>query len=411
MLTRNITPRVKEALQDSRVLLINGARQAGKTTLVKSLIEAGHSAQYVTLDDLTLLQQAKTDPQGFIKNFSSPVIIDEVQRAPEIFLPIKQAVDEAQLPGHFVLTGSTNIFTLPKLADSLAGRMEILHLQPFSQGELAGLQDQFIDRICADKFKLALVEPINREDLFDRILRGGYPEILKRESPRSRKSWFDGYLRTLFERDLRDLSNVRDLHDFPRLLNYLATRSSTILNLSEVSRSVGIQHETLRKYTSLLEALWLIIELPAWSANLGKRMVKTPKIFLNDTGLIAANLGITADRFIREPLLLGQMIETFVVLELMKQQTWSEADVKLYHFRDHNGLEVDVVLEMPNGDIIGIEIKATATPGSEDLSGLRSLQKLAGRRFKRGVLLHGGTTNLAWGEDISMMPISALWQG
>jgi hypothetical protein len=194
------------------------------------------------------------------------------------------------------------------------------------------------------------------------------------------------------------------------LIDYLVTRSATLLNLSEVSRSVGIQHETLRRYTALLEAMWLLIEVPAWAANLGKRLVKTPKIMLNDTGLIAARLGVTADRLQRDPLLLGQMLETFVVLELLKQQGWNETTVRLYHFRDHNGVEVDVVLELPGGDIVGIEIKATATPGSEDLTGLRKLQSLTGKRFKRGILLHTGTVSVGWGNDLYMLPITALWQ-
>lgn len=184
---------------------------------------------------------------------------------------------------------------------------------------------------------------------------------------RAHESWFEGYLTTLFERDLRDLSKVRDLHDFPRLLDYLATRSATLLNLSEVSRSVGLQHETLRRYTAFLEALWILLEVPAWSANLGKRMVKAPKILLNDTGMIGARLGVTPARLQRESLLVGQMIKTFVVLELMKQRSWNETNVRLYHFRDHKGLEVDVVLELPWGEIVGLGIKATATPGSEDL--------------------------------------------
>jgi uncharacterized protein len=180
--------------------------------------------------------------------------------------------------------------------------------------------------------------------------------------------------------------------------------------LSEVSRSVGIQHETLRRYTALLEAMYLLREVPAWTAKLGKRLVKTPKIILSDTGLIAARLGITEERLPRDPLLLGQMLETFVVLELLKQQGWNETQVRLYHFRDHSGVEVDVVLELPWGDIVGIEIKATATPGSEDLSGLRKLQSLTGNRFKRGILLHTGTVCTGWGKDLYLLPIAALWR-
>ena len=410
MLPRHLLPRVQAALQDTRVLLINWARQTGKTTLVKALLAGGHAAQYITLDDVTMLQRAKADPQGFIRDLTGPVILDEVQRALELFLPIKLAVDEQRQPGQFVLTGSANVLTLPRLGDSLAGRMEILQLMPLSQGEMEGRREQFIDWVCGDEFQCTQYAALPRAELWQRMIRGGYPEVQGRSSQRGRESWFASYVTTLVERDLRDLSQVRDLHDFPRLLDYLVTRSATLLNLSEVSRSVGIQHETLRRYTALLEALWLLIEIPAWTANLGKRLVKAPKILLSDTGLIAARLGVTEERLQRDPLLLGQMLETFVVLELLKQQGWNEAHVRLYHFRDHNGVEVDVVLELPGGDIVGIEIKATATPGSEDLSGLRKLQSLTGKRFKRGILLHTGTVSVGWGSDLYMLPIAALWR-
>ena len=410
MFIRNLLPEVKTALQVARVLLLNGARQTGKTTLVKALLDEGHVAQYLSLDDATILHRAKADPQGFIRDLSGPVILDEIQRAPELFLPIKMAVDEKRQPGQFILTGSANVFTLPRLGDSLAGRMDILHLMPLSQGEIEGKKEHFIDWVCGDDFRTDQIPPFQRTELWKQIVRGGYPEAQLRKSQKEREMWFEGYVTTLLERDVRDLSQIRDLHDFPRLINYLATRSATLLNLSEVSRSVGIPQETLRRYMSLLQAMWLLIEVPAWSANLGKRLVRAPKIFLNDSGMIAARLGVSEDRLQRDPLLLGQLLETFIVLELMKQRGWSETSVQLFHFRDHSGLEVDVVLEQPNGDIVGIEIKATATPGSEDLSGLRGLQKLAGKRFKRGILLHGGSTSLSWGNEIYMLPISALWQ-
>lgn len=251
---------------------------------------------------------------------------------------------------------------------------------------------------------------LERESLFERLLKGGYPEALIRDSERSRKRWYDGYLTTLLERDVRDLSKIRDLKDFPRLLQALATRSSSLLNLSDISRTVAIQAETLRRYTALLEAMWLVVELPAWSANLGKRLVKTPKITLNDTGLLAGLLGINQARLLHEPLLLGQMLESFIVMELRKQATWSETAVKLYHFRDHKGTEVDIVLETPAGELVGVEVKATATPGLGDLSGLRAFQSLSGKRFRRGVLLHTGSTAIHHSHNIYFMPISCLWQ-
>lgn len=413
MYKRNIEGRILEAIKETRVLLINGARQTGKTTLVQNLINSGYPAAYVTLDDINALSAAGGDPAGFIKQFTGPVVIDEVQRAPELFLPIKVAVDKNPQPGLFILTGSANVLTLPKLADTLAGRMEIISLWPLSQGEIEGIEENFIDWVFGRELKIprsAAREEVDREELFGRVLRGGYPQAIGRASERSRRQWFDGYLTTMLERDVRDLSKVRDLKDFPRLLQALGSRSSTLLNLNDVSRAVGIQHETLRRYTALLEAMWLIIELPAWSANLSKRLVKTPKITLNDTGLLASLLGINRERLDRESILLGQLLESFVVMELRKQITWSETPAKMYHFRDHKGAEVDIVLETPSGEIVGIEVKATATPGISDLSGLRNLQSLVGKRFRRGVLLHTGASALHHSDEIYFLPIPFLWR-
>jgi uncharacterized protein len=410
MYPRNIADRILEAVKETRVLLINGARQTGKTTLVQGLINAGHPATYVTLDDITTLSAARSDPTGFIRQFTGPVIIDEVQRAPEIFLPIKMTVDTKAQPGLFILTGSANVLALPKLADSLAGRMEIIPLWPLSQGEIEGVKENFIDRVFADELKVSRAAAPGREELFERVLKGGYPPALSRTSERGRRQWFDGYLTTLLERDVLDLSKVRDLKDFPRLLQALATRSSALLNLNDVSRAVGIQHETLRRYTALLEAMWLVVELPAWAANLGKRLVKTPKMTLNDTGLLAGLLGINRQRLAAEPLLLGQMLESFVVMELRKQATWSENSVQMCHFRDHKGAEVDIVLETPAGGIVGVEVKATATPGPGDLAGLRALRALAGQRFRRGVLLHAGAAATHHSDNLYFLPITSLWQ-
>lgn len=409
MYKRNIERRAMEALRDSRVLLINGARQTGKTTLVRNLVAGGYDADYVTLDDINLLSAARRDPVGFIGQFNKPVIIDEVQRAPELFLPIKMSVDENQRPGSFILTGSANVLTLPKLADSLAGRMEIISLWPLSQGEIEGQEDNFIDLAFSDAPPPTSGPGVDREALMERVLKGGYPMALARDSEKSRKRWFDGYLTTLIERDVRDLSKVRDLAEFPRLLQSLAARTSALLNLNDISRTMAVQHETLRRYTALLEAMWLTVMVPAWSANLGRRLVRSPKITLNDAGLTASLLGVNQKRLSREPFLLGAMLESFVLMELRKQATWSETDVRLYHFRDHKGAEVDIVLETPAGEIVGVEIKAAATARSDDFAGLKTLQKLLGPRFHRGFVLHTGSTASLYSPNLYLLPIACLW--
>ena len=325
MYKRHLLLSAHEYIKDARVLLIHGARQVGKTTLARQLIGPEFPATYVSLDDLNTLTQAQRDPVGFIGQFTGPVIIDEVQRAPEIFLPIKVAVDTDQRPGRFVLTGSANIFTLPKLADSLAGRMELLTLWPLAQSEIEGREENFIDWLWQGEIPFRQEQGLSRADLLNRMLRGGYPAALSRATDRSRQQWFDGYVKTLLERDVRDLSKVRDLREFPRLLQAIAGRSSTLLNMQDVARSLALQHETLRRYLALLEALWLVVELPAWSTNVNSRFVKTPKVTLNDTGLMANLLNLNQARLERESVLLGQCLESFVVMELRKQLTWSQA--------------------------------------------------------------------------------------
>lgn len=410
MYKRNIAPLLQEILIDTPVLLLNGARQTGKTTLVQQLAQAGHFKAYVSLDEAESLAAAKRDPAGFITQFKDPVIIDEVQRAPEIFLPIKVAVDKVRRPGQFLLTGSANVLTLPKLADSLAGRMEIATLWPLSQGELAGVKEDFISAVFAAEFTPTQCPPLEREALLDKMLLGGYPSALERGSLNARARWFTAYRTTLLERDIRDLSQVRGLTDFPRLFTALATRVSSLLNLADVSRSTGIQQDTLKRYYALLQAIFLIVESPAWSANLGKRLAKTPKVSLNDTGLLGDLLAMDRKRLTSDSLALGQMLENFVVMELRKQLTWSATRVQMFHFRDLKDHEVDILLENRAGEIVGIEVKATASPTASDFKGLNRLREAAGKRFIRGVLLHGGATATHFMNGLYALPLPSLWQ-
>lgn len=409
MFQRNIEERVREAIEHSRVVLINGPRQAGKTTLVRELMDFGKEANYVTFDDISALSYAQQDPAGFVEQFQGVTIIDEVQRAPEIFLPIKMAVDRNKKPGAFVLTGSANVLALPKLSDSLAGRLQILTLWPLSQGEIEGLKENFIDWVFGEEVQLPRSCKGERAEVLRRAIRGGYPTVIKRKTERLRQLWLESYVTTLIHRDVREIGNVRDLKDFPVLLQALAIRSGTLLNLSDISRTVGIPHETLRRYLALLETLWLVVELPAWSSNLGRRLVKTPKITLSDTGLLAGLLNLEERRLQREPVYLGQLLESFAVMELRKQLGWSDRRAGMFHFRDTKGAEVDVILESPTGEIVGIEIKATTSPRAEDFSGLRYLQSLVGDRFRRGVLLHTGETTISPSKDLLALPFGALW--
>lgn len=414
MYIRNIKTQLLAALTDTPVVLLNGARQTGKSTLARELAESRHPADYVTLDDASTLAAAQYDPAGFIAGQGSSVIIDEIQRAPELFLALKAEVDRDRRPGRFLLTGSANIMLLPHLADSLAGRMEILTLWPLSQGELSGVTEDFVDRLFADDFTLIGLAGQGSEDrvaLLRRILRGGYPEVVMRAEEARRGAWFGAYLTTILQRDVRDLANIEGLTALPRLLALLATRVASLFNLADISRGVDIPQTTLKRYLTLLEATYLVTLTPAWSINMGKRLVKAPKLLLNDTGLLGYLLGSDESRLSSEGNLLGGLLENFVAVELRKQIGWSRTRPQMFHFRTQAGQEVDIVLEDRAGRIVGIEVKAGASVSGGDFKGLRALAEAAGARFKRGVVLHAGHAAVPFGENLFALPVSALWSG
>ncbi len=411
MFARHIETKLLEACADTPVVLLNGARQTGKTTLVRRLAQEKLGASYVSLDDLSVLTFAQNDPVGFINQLRRPVVIDEVQRAPEIFLPIKVAVDSNRVPGSFILTGSANVLTLPALADSLVGRIEILTLWPLSQGEIEGRKEDFISAVFAEQAPWATTpSPLDRQDLMERILLGGFPAVRERQTAEGRRRWHESYRTTLLERDVRDISMIRSVSEFPKLLSVLAARTSSLLNLADISRNSGIQQDTLKRYYSLLQALFLVVELPAWFANLGKRLIKTPKIALADTGLWADILGVELERLRNDPVLWGQSLENFVVMELRKQSGWSNRNVRLHHFRDQKNHEVDLVLEDRAGDLVGVEVKGAATAAAADFNGLRKLKELTGQRFKRGVVIYTGANAIAFSEGLWALPIQCLWR-
>lgn len=409
MLKRNISPLILAALADTPVVLVNGARQTGKSTLVRSLAEGAHPARYLTLDDATVLSAARHDPSGFLSGLETPVVIDEVQRAPELFLAIKASVDRQRQPGRFLLTGSANVMLLPQLADSLAGRMEILTLWPLSQGEIAGTREDFVDRIFAPEMKLSSKVPMSRPELLSQIVIGGYPEVIERKAEDRRRAWFGAYLTTILQRDVREIANIEGLTELPRLLTQLATRASGILNLADISRSINIPQSTLKRYMALLEMTFLLGTLPAWSSNLGKRLAKAPKLMLTDTGLLAYLLGASEERISNDSTLLGRLIENFVVMEIHKQCSWSKTKPTLLHFRTQIGQEVDLVLEDAVGDMVGIEVKGSATVTSSDFKGLRALQGIAEGRFKRGIVLYAGNEVVPFGPLLFAVPLSHLW--
>jgi predicted AAA+ superfamily ATPase len=404
---RFITDRLLAALADTPVVLLHGARQTGKTTLARHIARTIHPAQYITLDDAVVLSAASQDPAGFLSGIEGPVVLDEVQRAPQLFPAIKTEVDRQRRPGRFLLTGSANIFLIPRLAESLAGRMEILSLWPFSEGEIAGTRGNFIDAV----FSPSVLHPRPAaDDLASRLLRGGYPPAVERADLDRRQAWFASYVTTILERDVRDLAHIDALTALPRTLALMAARIAKLVNFAEMGRSLGLPQTTLKRYFALLEATFLVQLAPAWSSNLGKRLIKAPKLFLNDTGLAAAMLGLNQERLEREALVRGALIENLVFLELRKQSGWSRVRAQVFHFRTAAGQEVDLLLENAAGDVVGIEAKSSANVTAKDFNGLRALADLTGGRFHRGIVLYTGSATVSFGSNLQAVPVSALWE-
>lgn len=409
MYERTLRAVVVEALGDSPVVLVNGPRQSGKSTLVQSLLPDPHSGRYQTLDDATTFAAATVDPAGFLAGHDGRLVIDEVQRAPGLFRALKAEVDRRRTPGRFLLTGSADVLLLPRLAESLAGRMEVHTLWPLSERELESTGGEIIDLLFGDPPLPRVVAPLDRSRLLDRIVVGGFPEPVKRPSARRRDAWFSSYVATLLARDVRDLAHVEGLAAMPRLLSLLAARSAALLNLAELSRASGLPQSTLNRYVALLQALFLVQPLAAWSRNLGKRLVRAPKLHLVDTGLAAHLLGADAHRLAANGELLGPLLESFVVNELRKQQGWSRLRSSMFHFRSHAGEEVDIVLEDAAGRCVGIEVRASATVTGHDFRGLRAFAEAAGKHFVRGVVLYTGGEAIPFGERLFALPLPALW--
>ena len=409
MVRRILSEAVLAALRDTPVVFLRGARQTGKSTLVEHLAATAHPSRYITLDDAVQCAAARQDAAGFLAGFEVPVILDEVQRAPELFLAIKAAVDRDRRSGRFLLTGSADILLAPRVADSLAGRMEILTLWPFSQVEISGSRPGFIDAAFARSTLPAVTGRPAPASVNSLLLTGGYPPAVARDDLERRHAWFGSYITAILERDVRDMANIEALTALPRLLALLAARTASLLNFAELSRSTTIPQTTLKRYFALLEATFVAQLVPAWSSNLGKRLIKSPKLFLIDTGLAGYLLGLDPDRLESQAGLRGPLLENFVAMELVKQAAWSRRRPRLFHFRDISGREVDFVLEDAAGQLVGIEVKASTTVASHDFDGLRVLAEHAGPRFHRGIVIHTGETQAAFGANLHALPLAALW--
>jgi predicted AAA+ superfamily ATPase len=407
---RNIANTLLEALTDTPVIFLRGARQSGKTTLVKNFAE-GSARNYVTLDSATALAAALRDPVGFLHDLRKPLTLDEVQRAPDLLLAIKEDIDRERLPGRYLLTGSANVMALPKVADSLAGRMEILTLYPLSQGEIAGVKEDFI--ACIFNRSHVFADPVSQysqADLFAIICAGGYPEVLARNNEKRRTAWFESYITALVERDIRDIANIQDRGGIIRLLGLLAARAASLFNQSELSKDSAIPNSTLSRYISLLEATFITYFLPPWSLNLGKRLVKSPKIHLTDSGLAAHLCGADSRRLKLDLTLAGRLFESFVVGEIRKQSSWTQHPVRLFHYRSQAGEEIDLLLEDRSGNIAALEIKLSQTITARDVTSIAGLRDLLGARFVRGVVIYSGRETMPLGDSLIALPIGTVFQ-
>jgi hypothetical protein len=399
--------RLEEALVDTPVVLVHGPRQCGKTTMARMVGDATGYA-YITFDDDVQLAAARSDPVGFVADLPGKVVLDEVQRAPELFLAFKSAVDRQRVPGRFILTGSTNVLLVPALADSLAGRMEILRLHPLAQCEIGASPPRFLEILFGRGFRNRSYGRLGHE-LAERIVSGGYPAALARTTGRRRTAWYRDYVETLVQRDVRELARISSLDALPRLLQSAASQTARLFNVAELAGPFQLSRPTIRDYVTLLERIFLLEHLPPWYSNRLNRLLKTPKLHMGDTGVAAALFGLDSVTLAKDRALLGQLLETFVFQELRRQASWYESPLTFYHFRDKDGVEVDIILERGVHEVAGIKVKASATVTEADFRGLRKIQIAAGERFVAGVVLYDGDSSVGFGPGMFAVPIRALW--
>lgn len=412
LIDRKISDTAMEFADSFRVLIINGPRQSGKTTLLEQLNRQRHGT-YVTLDAANLRTAAQFDPTSFIAGGSRPMMIDEIQRGGnDLILAIKLEVDQNSTPGQFILAGSTRFLSTPSISESLAGRAAIVEVWPFAQAELVDSQTSFVSTVFSNPDSLRTVHKsgYHRSDYFDIIARGFYPEPLRFKSARARGEWYRAYVQSIIDTDIREMIHIDAPSNLRQTLQLAAANTAAEFNASKAASDLGVHRTTITKYLHLLETVFLVRQLPAWSRNPHARAVKRSKIHITDTGLAAYLLGVSAEK-LAAPVSpsRGQLVETFVVNELAKQASWAPFEVQLHHWRITQGHEVDLLLERSNGEVVGIEVKAAATLKADDFKSLTALRDSIGDDFVHGFVLHTGAESLSFGDRLTALPISALW--
>ena len=406
---RLIEPRLVEALADSPAVLVHGPRQCGKTTLARR-VGASRGYRYVTFDDDVVRGAAEDDPVGFAASLPERIILDEVQKAPALLAALKMEIDRRRIPGRFLLTGSADVLQVPRLSESLAGRLEILRLHPLAQCELEGREPDFLDALFCGEFPVGRIGRPGAE-LPERITAGGYPAALARPPGRRRTNWYHGLVDTLVRRDVIDLARVRRLDILPRLLAAAAGQTARPFNASDLAGPFEVSRPTIRDYATLLERIFLLEHLPAWHTNRLSRLLKRPKLHLCDTGIVSALLGIDGPVLAHDRALFGQLLETFVLQELRRQASWHDVRLSFHHFRDKDGAEVDIVVGRGATGVAGIEVKASGTVRPGDFRGLRKLRKALGDRFACGVVAYSGESSVPFGDRLHAVPVGRLLEG
>jgi uncharacterized protein len=407
LIERHARALVVDALSYSRVVLVLGARQVGKSTLAKQVVTSDHPAVVVTLDDQATRDAARLDPHGFIAGLRGSVLIDEVQLVPDLVYAIKQTVDEDPTPGRFLLTGSANVLTAPRISESLAGRVRLIELWPLAQSEIHASTHNFVDRLFAGEPPQVSGAPIGREAFAEIVARGGYPAV-RTLSERQRGEWYRDYVQGIVQRDLRDIASVQKLVEMPILLRLLATSSAKLLDYRKLARDLQISDKTVSAYVELLRTVFLVQVVPAWRPGLRSRELHTPKLYITDTGLLAQQLGAGEQRIASDDQLTGHALETFCGMEILKHQSWAAQHSTLRHYRVHDE-EIDIVIEAQSGELATVEVKASASIGERDWRVMRKLRDDRPQLFKAGVVLYTGRQTIPLSDRIWAVPISGLW--
>ncbi len=408
LIPRRAQAQLRTALARSPVVLLTGARQTGKTTLATAATGEEPDFELAGLDDAGTLALARRDPIGFLDSLGPRAMIDEAQRAPELLLSIAGSAHPGRAPGHLLLTASASPLAMAGLSEWPAGLVETIPLHPLSQGEIRRVPERFVDAVFAGD--PTGISGGSRDEAIAAALVGGYPRVQSLGFERQ-GAWFRSYVSTLLDRDVRDLAQVGGLAPLLQLLGLLATRSGGPVNAAGLARDLAVPNTSLRRYLTLLEAAHLVIRLPAWSGRVGRPLVKAARLFLADTGLMAHLALITEERLAQDSAVAGPLIETFAVLELLKQAGWSRTRPSVSHFRTEVGHEVDVLLQGADGAIVGIDVRSAFTVGPPDLRGLSTLRDLTGGRFRRGVLLYLGRESVEVGDRLWAVPLAGLWSG